>query len=315
MSTAWDVREILAAIRAAVLRSLSKNGLLWGHCEIPSFLIPRPRHIVPIATGRAAGAAVEDLEQVATAILLVSLALRIADDCADRDSPDALDQEIGLGRAVNAALALNAIGAREFSRKRLFQDEMIGSYYRSFLQVCQGQDRDIDKRVDSLAGYEEIVRLKTVAAYEFAAVVGARVASSDPDTIARCSQCGVHLGWMAQILDDIEALWFPDMGSGSEIEKLTFPVLLGLTLDHPNAQSLGELCRAKEYDRARICTLLDEMNVRTQLMNAALDHRDAAIKALGGSFNPEGVAILKLWLDWLLRDGARLLSQAKDVLA
>ena len=309
MSTAWDVREILATIRTRCIALAEQEWADLG--AIVDSILPDPLDpviLLPIATGRAAGADVEDLEQVAAAILLVSLALRIADDCADRDNPVALDQEIGLGRAVNAALALNAIGAREFSHKQPFQDQLLGSYYRSFLQICQGQDRDMGSRTTSLADYEQIVRLKTVAAYEFAALVGARIASSDPGIIAKCSQCGMHLGWMAQILDDIESLWFLDIENSSGIEKPTFPVLLGLAMDHPNAQLLGELCRAKEYDRTRICTLLDEMNVRTKLMHLALDHRDAAIEALGGSFDPEGAAILKLWLDWLLRDGARLLE-------
>ena len=192
-------------------------------------------------------------------------------------------------------------------------DGIIDNYFSSFLQVCQGQDNDINRSVSTLVEYEEVVKRKTVAAYEFAAVVGARAASADSTTIDLCAQCGEHLGWMVQILDDLEALWFPVMENDPEIERLTFPVLLGLTIDHPNAQTLERLYRAKEYDRPRICALLDEMNVRTRLMNLALDHRDKAIEILEhDSFNPEGGAILKLWLDWLMRDGTRLLESVKQ---
>ena len=301
--------EVLARIRAHCLALCQAEWAELGALVNSIFPDPLdPIALLPIATGRAAGAALEDLEQAAAATLPVSLALRIVDDYADRDDPGALDQSIGPGRAMNAALALNAIGARQFSRQHPFQGPIQDSYYRAFLQVCQGQDRDMAQPASSLADYEAIVRLKTVAAYEFAAGIGARLASADPDLIARCSQCGLHLGWMTQILDDIESLWFPVAESAADVEKPTFPVLLGLRMDHPNAQLLGKLYQAQTYDRLRICALLDEMDVRRQLMHTALDHRDAALEALRGAPNPEGAAILQLWLDWLLRDGAHLLD-------
>jgi hypothetical protein len=87
---------------------------------------------------------------------------------------------------------------------------------------------------------------------------------------------------------------------------MTFPVLVGLTIEHPNSSLLKKLYAARNYDRDRICALLDQMDVRTRLMHLALDHRDQALKVLGDN---QGRTILKLWLDWLLRDGARLLEQ------
>lgn len=270
-----------------------------------------PIALLPIATGKAVDGKLDELINVAAAVVLIDGSLRIIDDCADKDNPDALYESIGVGRSVNYAMALNTIAMRELWRFPLPSDRLEGlfnNYFTSFLQVCQGQDLDINKRINSLHQYEEIVKLKTVAAYEFAAVVGARITSSEPDVIALCSNCGAHLGWMTQILDDIEALWFPITEKNLEIEKLTFPLLLGLTLDHPNAQLLEKLCYEEEFDRIQICKLLDEMDVRTRLMNLALDHRDEAIESLSGSFNPEGSTILRIWLDWLLRDGARLLE-------
>lgn len=91
-------------------------------------------------------------------------------------------------------------------------------------------------------------------------------------------------------------------------ETATFPVLLGLKLDHPNSYLLAKLCQSPQPDQIQICSLLDAMNVRTQLLHLALDHRDKAIASLNGSLNLEGSELLKIWLDWYLRDGTRLLA-------
>ncbi|MEP0857170.1 polyprenyl synthetase family protein [Trichocoleus sp. DQ-U1] len=293
--------------------AMSKGS--WSELEtLIDSILPDPLNpiaLLPIATGKAVGGKLDELIHVAAAVVLIDGSLRIIDDCADKDNPDALYESIGVGRSVNYAMALNTIATRELWRSSLSSDMVKGllnNYFCSFLQVCQGQDFDINKRINSLPEYQEIVKLKTVAAYEFAAVVGARIACSESNAIALCSNCGAHLGWMTQILDDIEALWFPITENSLEIEKLSFPILLGLTINHSNAHLLEKLCHEKEFDRIQICKLLDEMKVRTRLMNLALDHRDKAIESLSGSLNPEGSQILKIWLDWLLRDGARLLK-------
>lgn len=157
--------------------------------------------------------------------------------------------------------------------------------------------------------YEKVVRLKTVAAYEFAAMAGALAATSERSAIDLCARSGAHLGWMAQILDDIEALWFP-IDADSDGERRTFPVMFALTLDHPNARQLRQRIETQEYDRRQLCRLLDAMDVRSRLLEAALDHRDQALNILRASFPPAGAEILGLYLDWLLGDGARLLGDA-----
>ena len=303
---------MLASIRSRVVM-LAKGG--WPALgSLVDSILPMPLDpmaLLPIATCRAAGGAISESINVAVAVVLVDISLRIIDDCADMDDPEALYRSIGVGRSINYAMALSTIATCELSRSHLPAnrlEELLNCYFRSFLHVCQGQDDDISKPMKTLAEYEEVVKLKTVAAYEFATRVGAHIATSDPNVIAFCSNCGIHLGWMTQILDDIEALWFPSVENSSGIEKPTFPLLFGLIIDHPNTQLLEKLRYAKNYDRTQICTLLDEMNVRSRLLNLALGHRDQAIEALTGSLNPEGGIILRLWLDWLLRDCSRLLE-------
>jgi geranylgeranyl pyrophosphate synthase len=212
-------------------------------------------------------------------------------------------------------MAINTIATREIFSLPISTESLstiINDYFDSFIRVCQGQDLDLKKNISTIEEYQENVKLKTVKAYEFAAVLGARISSSDTQEIYKSSKCGIHLGWMTQILDDIEALWFPIIDKSIIKEKATFPILVGLKKDHPNAKILAKLCQLQEPKRLQICSLLDEMNIRTQLLHLALDHRDKAIESLNGSISLEGSALLKIWLDWYLRDGARILAANVD---
>lgn len=310
--SASTVEDVLARIRERAVEMTAASD--WpGAGDLTGAVLPdplAPMALLPVATGVAAGAEIADLLDVAAAVCLFDVALRIVDDCADGDNPVGLHVGIGIGRAVNYAMALSTIASRRLCgasgdapRSRALAEHCA----RAFVHVCRGQDADLSASVDSLSSYQEVVALKTVAAYEFAAAAGARIAPSDEAVVAACSRCGEHLGWMAQVLDDVEALWFPVVDD-DPIEKPTYPVLLGLTLDHPAARRLAALCRERPSRRAPICATLDEMDVRTRLMSVALDHRDAALECLAGTPQPAGRDILVHWLDRLLRDAARLVG-------
>jgi geranylgeranyl pyrophosphate synthase len=314
-----NVDELGIANLAEVLEAIRQHAVALAHAEwaelgrIVETVLPNPIDpvaLVPVATGIAWGASVEALIPVAAATLLMVSSLRIVDDYADQDDPDALDRLLGGGRAMNAALGLSTLSTQAFSRLALpsaHRETLLKQCLQASLQICHGQDTDISARVRTLPDYERIVQLKTVAGYEFAALAGAGVATTDPASLAQSQACGAHLGWMTQILDDIEALWF--MGERNDLQagRFTFPILYALAQDHPLAQTLRQLCSAEAYDHRQICAALDAMDIRFQLMTLALNHRDAALTALGGPRHPGGRVILQFWLDWLFRDGARLL--------
>jgi geranylgeranyl pyrophosphate synthase len=234
------------------------------------------------------------------------------DDCADEDNPHALYRAIGPARAINTATALTTAALRSLLHAPIGtarRTRLLDGYLAAFLQVCRGQDQEFRGLAQSLSDYCTIVQAKTVAAFEFAALAGAYVATDDEAALDQCRACGVHLGWMIQMLDDIEALWFPDMPGELHHERQTFPVLVGLSLDHhPAALRLRQLYSADHFDAEQIRAVLDDMGVRRHLMSHALDHRDRALAALGPPCQPEGRALLQLWLDWLYRDGQRLLG-------
>ncbi len=270
-----------------------------------------PAALLPIATGAACGAQIEDLVPLSAALVMMALALRTFDDCADQDNPQALYHSIGLGQAENAAAGFSTTAMRAFFQLPLppeGRDLLMNGCFEALLRVQQGQYHDIKGVADNLVAYEAVVERKTVAAFAFAATAGAQMATLDSAAIDSSHACGTHLGWMVQILDDIEALWFPDSLSTLRDDRRTYPVLYGLTLDHPQAEELRDLCSDETGDRQSICTLLDTMQVRQHLIALALNHRDQAIAALESPLNPDGVTILQLWMDWLFRDARRLLG-------
>jgi len=311
-----DIKNILTRIRNCTISAAHKGWTdlgNWIDSILPDPLDPMV--LLPIITGIAAHGEISNLIPGAAAVQLIALALRIVDDYADEDNPSALYQQIGSSRAMNYAMAMNSIATRELLCLPISNDRLtaiINDYFDSFLKVCQGQDFDIKKSIKTLEEYEENVKLKTIKAYEFAAVIGAYISSDDPEETYKCAQCGIHLGWMTQILNDIEALWFPIAETNIKNEKNTFPILLGLKINDPNSQLLAKLCNTQEYDRIQICSLLDAMNVRTHLLHLALDRRDRAIASLNGSLSSQGSELLNILLNWHLRDGTRLLANVDN---
>jgi geranylgeranyl pyrophosphate synthase len=215
-------------------------------------------------------------------------------------------------------MALSAIAARDLSGlafPRAGARDLARGYYQSFLRVCNGQERDLAGNAQTLDGYRNVVALKTVAAYEFAARSGALVATSSSRAIEQCARCGSHLGWMVQILDDVEALWFPITEDGRELDRPTFPLLMAFSRSDETASGATMTELRKQYervprDRRQICSLLDDLGVRAELLGLALDHRDQGLECLGAPLNPSGQDVVRLWLDWLLRDGERLVRLA-----
>ena len=115
-----------------------------------------PVALLPVATGSACGGEIDELTPVAATVVVTGAALRILDDCADQDNPDALYLSIGHGRAMNAAAALCAVAARSLSQTPLpidRRDGLINDYLHRFLKICQGQDRDIRGLARNLAEY------------------------------------------------------------------------------------------------------------------------------------------------------------------
>ncbi len=310
-----QIRKRMLAVSHAAWPTLAK--LLDSQLADPL----SPFALLPIATGLAVGASLEVSIRATAALLLSEQSLRIVDDCADGEAKGSLHASIGMGRAMNVAQALQCLGHHELAllplpARRL--KALTAQAAKAQLEVCRGQDLDMQAVAQTLAEYQAVVEHKTVSAYEFFALAGAMVGTDKPHLLDACARCGAELGWMAQILNDIAAVWFPKSGEEGELRKPSFPVLFGLSLPHKEAESLAVLHREKSRDRERICALLDAMDVRRKLLGIALDHRDRALCALAPAdsvtvgvlspLSPDGAELLRVWLDWLFQDVAGLFA-------
>ena len=303
------MKEILESIRKRVIElvEIEDNAQL---SVIVDKNLPNPLPsmvLLPFASGKALGVKTSELTETAAYIILFDMALRIVDDCADQDNPYALYKAIGVGRAMNLAMLLTAISSQGFSAVNALR----AGYHSSLKQVCIGQEYDMSRSPIDLSDYSRIVSLKTIAAYRYAFLSGVLLHAKDDNTLDIMTKCGEHLGWMAQILDDIEALWYPLANNPIE-EIYTFPVFYGLEKDHDRTKELKALLQESKSSREDVCFLLDQMNVRNELMGIALNHRDEALRLLGEPFAPEGATILKTILDWFLRDAHKLLENTKE---
>jgi len=265
---------------------------------------------LPVACGLACGGSdrMDALVPVGAVVVLVGLSLRVIDDLADDDDECALDRAIGIGRAANAAsalqaIAMRAVGAVPAPTVRL--EAMRAAITDAVVEIARGQDVDMAEGAESLAAYREVVARKTVSAYVLAAELGALAVTIEEERLARARTCGAHVGWMAQILDDLEGLWFPADGDDLARERMTFPALHGL---REGRAAVLEAHAQGPSARPRLRALLDGMGVRRELMTAVLDHRDAALSSLGPPLDPAGLTVLQPWLDWTLRDAGELLD-------
>lgn len=307
-----NLKNTLNDIRNYSIKLVKEN---WSELDFVDYLVPNPMDpmaLLPVVTGSSYGAKPDDIIPVASTVVLAGIALRIFDDCADKDSKNALYLSTGIGRAIHIATGVSMIATKSIQQMSIPNDRrnnFVNDYFHTFLQVCKGQDQDINRIASTLSEYQQVVQEKTVAAYEFAAIAGTYVATSDAYAMTRSKECGAHLGWIQQILDDMEALWFPEEsdGNGNE-EHNTFPVLYGLSLKNPHTANLQLLASSKERDSEKICAVLDKMDVRSKLMTMALNHRDNALSILDSTPHPKYREILQHLLDWQFRDGDRLLG-------
>lgn len=303
-----DLRPVLARVRALVL-----SGPAAGFPALPGVLPdPLPPFVqLPLATCCAAGGVPDDAARLAAAWTLVSFGVRILDDCADQDNPRALHLHQGMGRTLHLATALLHLASWQIQQLTppAVRDAIVEDYQRACLRVWAGQDRDIRGGIPTLDDYLRLVEDKTACGFAFIAAAGARLITADPAIVAACRACGHHVGILLQLLDDLEACWFPDGPSDLAQGKLTFPVWFALAREHEHRDELRCLVAQPQHHEVRIRAILDGLDMRRYLVWAALEERDRAVAAIAACPEPAGLRILHAYLDDIFRDVADLMTR------
>ncbi len=310
-SVRHELPALLDAIRANCLDAVPPS---WPELRaVLDSILPRPlsaHAVLPMAMTRAAGGELTDGVPFATIWTLISMGLRLMDDCADQDDPRAFSVHHGLGRAITYASSLLHLGARLIHAlpAELGREAILDEYFTAALQAGMGQDRDLIGGAGTAQEYVRLVEHKTCAAFAFAFASGARMVTRAPAIMAACRQSGYHVGMMLQLLDDLESGWLPGGRSDFAHGRRTFPIWHGLACAHGGAAELRALVFGPEptAQAARIRALLDAMDVRKTVLWAALEERDRALACLARCPDARGRELLALYMDHLFSDGTAL---------
>lgn len=223
----------------------------------------RVRPILVYAAGHTVGIAPAQLDGIASALEIIHAYSLIHDDLPAMDDDDlrrgrpTCHKAFDEATAILAGDALQALAfeiiccdqqmqADDATRLRLIKELTTAS---GSLGMAGGQAVDlasVGKKLD-LAQLEEMHRLKTGALIRASVIMGALNSTEcDADVLAKLDLYSQHVGLAFQVQDDIldvisdtETLGKPQ-GSDIELNKPTFPELMGLEQSQQYALSLHE---------------------------------------------------------------------------
>lgn len=296
------------SVRSQVLSSLPT---WWGELgHLAHEILPNPLEpssLLPMAACEAAGGERGRALAMCAAWTLIGASVRILDDCADADNPSGLDRAIGAGRAMNIATALMTQATGQLLMlpvppKR--RDRILSLFVASSMRVWAGQDRDMRGGIENLSEYLTLVNDKTGVGFAAACGAGTLCATDREADIVASYRCGLQIGTLLQLLDDIEALWAPDGPSDWCIGKTTYPVLAAIERSPEAGREIRALLKRgdRAETEAQLLAVLDQLDMRRVTLAVALEHKRIAIRELEAVSEAEQCGLMRGILDWVTRD-------------
>jgi geranylgeranyl diphosphate synthase, type II len=172
--------------------------------------------------------------------------------------------------------------------------DLLHAFNRIAIQVCEGQQMDMnfEKRNDvSIAGYIEMIRLKTAVFFGGCMQIGAIVAKADKQQIELLYNYGEKLGIAFQLQDDILDAFGSEKDIGKKqggdivANKKTFLYLKALELaDEKSAATLRKLFSEPVDDEAQkfhdVFQIFDRLEVRKHAEASMEQYYQAAMHNL-----------------------------------
>ncbi len=275
---------------------------------------------LPLAACRAAGGTADNAVPLTSALLCLSISMRILDDIQDRDRDGQLWQRVGQARAFNYAtsaqfLSFEIIRQANYS-PQVFQ-QINTSMLSAALHTCAGQDKDLIGNSKTLTAYWETIEMKTATAYSLACANGAQIATHDEEIIRACGLFGHHLGLVIQIFNDLESIWDSEGEVLSDLEqgKITLPLLYGSAFEHPKQEILNEWIEQGliKENAQEIVDILNDLETKEFIIWLAIKEREAALKELKSLPDEEGKKALEAYLTSMFGDIDRVLNKTPEV--
>ncbi|MEM9553725.1 MAG: polyprenyl synthetase family protein [Acidobacteriota bacterium] len=225
-------------------------------------LIERPvrrtsRHVWDLAAdaSEACGGTREAAAPVAAAVFCSMYSIHLVDDLLDED-PDGIYHRLGVGRAANGALALQALAGRvveaeidDPQTRALLQAELCRTAY----DTARGQDLD-SLDVDREEAYWDVVLLKTPPLFRCGLYGGALVGGASPSAAEELAGLGDEIGEIVQVNDDLhDALARPASADWTR-DATNLAILYARVAEHP-ARERFEALRDRAEESAALVEL------------------------------------------------------------
>ena len=265
--------------------------------------------LLPGLCCQAAGGDPHWADDIAAAWLMFYLAADLMDSVEDQDEPDAWWADYGPAAAINAATGHFFAASRSLNRLYQCKEtascacELIEDFHTSFIRMCGGQYLDMTIPEPSLEQYWMIAECKSGTFFSLACRSGARIAIDDRDRLRNFGSFGNHLGFLIQVLDDLDDLHGLSVAVQSKKSS-------GLFHSLPVVYALEVIPRAKR-GRLRECLLeasrsvqsaqeaydiLEKSGVVLYIMTEIEQHKKKAIECLESASpqSPAGDKLIEL---------------------
>lgn len=238
------MRRALPFLRSEV--QLTKNPIKWA--------------ALPEICCQAVGGDPHDVIGFTSAWLLYYVAAHLMDKVEDQDEQEGPWSEWGPGASINiasglyftASLLLTDLYTHKKTASIAF--EINRDFYRSFLQMCSGQQRDLTQLAPSLSNYWNNAADKSGVFFSIACRLGARLGTSKKQLLDEYETFGRQVGTLIQVLDDLEE--YQESGAGFkkvsfQVLRKSLPVIYALeVLPEPEAALLINELKQAEYELA-----------------------------------------------------------------
>lgn len=176
------------------------------------------------------------------AMACIQISIILVDDLLDEE-PDGAQHHMGIGRAANLALALQASGHLLIEQCAVPAAQRAAAALcltRMALDTAAGQELD----VSNLAGeenYWQVVRAKSTPFYGAGLEIGARLGGAPEEVAAGLYEIGVIFGEAVQILDDLEDAFKMPANADWVQGRNNLAILYGLTAEYPEKETFLQM--------------------------------------------------------------------------
>lgn len=251
----------------------------------------------------ATGGSNADAMPAAVALEFIHNFSLIHDDIQDRDETRHHRKTLwavwGIPKALVAGNVLRVIA--DSSLEQLLDqgvevDRALGAtslLTEAYLQMIEGQYLDLsyEGRPDiGMSDYLDMISRKTGALIRCALNLGAYIGTRNDDTVKAFRKCGVSLGYVFQIIDDVLGVWGEEENTGKPVgadilrKKNSFPVVHAMSqAQGRDKQFLSEIYQKEELDDKDVDVVLDVMDrVKTREFaeKLAFEHCSDALDAV-----------------------------------